>query len=348
MLLLQSYIAPICIYSSFYGNKYSTEVIAALMKKIYRLAFFILNGTSTFASLRQRQTIVGGSQITDRSRYPYLAYSSGTRSCSATLIWSDILVSAGHCIDAFVNEGARIGGIEEKGMDGDYHNVEQVLVHPEYPASSTQPNDIMLIKLSTYSLKQPVNIATSLQPDFGSSVKILGFGLESEDGDFSPYAKEVDVDVVNFTLCDALYGDKLLENVQFCTESTNGDSCQGDSGGPLLNQNGDLVGVVAFGEGCHRYPSVNTRVSYFTSWILESVCAMSSDPPSSCLTLNPVSPPSNSIPLLSQEDGATLSKTTISSSSNPSSASASSFMRYFFYKRRAIILLLGSIYAVLG
>ena len=323
----------------------------------------------TFASLLrhqhqpQRQAIVGGTQITDRSRFPYLAFSSGGKSCSATLIWNDMLLSAGHCQDAFLNQGVRIGGIDEKGMDGEYHDVEQVLVHPEYPLSSTQPYDIMLVKLSSYSSIQPVKIASSVeQPEFGSSVKILGFGLESEDGAFAPYAKEVDVSVVNFTSCDDLYGGKLIESVQFCTESTNGDSCQGDSGGPLLDsQNGEQVGIVAFGEGCHRYPSVNTRVSYFASWILEGVCALSNDPPSSCLT-SPLLPPpiasaTNSIPLLSEEEGvisatnattthANWSKTT--SKPNVASGSMSSLMYHSLFKGRGMMLLIGSIYAVMG
>jgi trypsin len=330
--------------------------------KLVRLTVLIaLDVASTSAVMLrqpQRETIVGGSQITDRSRFPYLAYSSGTRSCAATLIWSDILLSAGHCRDAFLNLGVRIGGIEEKGKDGEYHDVEQVLVHPDYPASSTQPNDIMLVKISTYTSIQPVVIATTLeQPDFGSIVKILGFGLESEDGDFSSYAKEVDVSVVNFTSCDNLYGGKLLENVQFCTESANGDSCQGDSGGPLLDQNGEQVGIVAFGEGCHRYPSVNTRVSYFAKWIFEGVCALSKDPPLSCLTSLVSSPANASIPLLSNEDGdSTVTNvdgidtnfTWSRAASDPTSASISLLMYCSLYRRIDIALLIGSFYIALA
>lgn len=337
--------------------------------ELVRLIVLLFKSTSTVALLRrrqqqqQRQTIVGGSQITDRSRFPFLAFSSGDRSCSATLIWNDILLSAGHCQEAFLKLGVRIGGIEEKGNDGEYHDVEQVLVHPDYPVASTQPYDIMLVKISSYSSIQPATIASSLeQPDFGSSVKILGYGLESEDGAFSPYAKEVDVSVVNFTSCDDLYGGKLLENVQFCTESTNGDSCQGDSGGPLLNESGEQVGIVAFGEGCHRYPSVNTRVSHFAPWILEGVCALSSDPPSACFTAPILPPPvtstTNSNPLLSEEEGvsSTMNDTTVpnttwsktTSKSDRSSGSTSSLFHYSLLRRRGIVLLLGSFYVIMG
>jgi hypothetical protein len=253
--------------------------ISCRLISIFLLCFHFTQTIAIDGELR----IVGGSQITDPSRYPYLAYSSGIPSCGATLIWSDILLTAGHCDDAFVNQGVRIGGIQAAALDGEFHAVEQVLVHPDYPDASTQPNDIMLVKLSTFSSIQPVPIATSIdQPEFNSTVKILGFGLTADNGDLSPYAKEVDVTVVNFTACDDLYGGKL-EDVQFCTESKNGDSCQGDSGGPLLDQYGIQVGIVAFGEGCFQYPSVNTRVSSFSTWIQQGICELSSSPPESCL-----------------------------------------------------------------
>jgi secreted trypsin-like serine protease len=333
--------------------KYFSNATSMRINILVRLiVLLVANSASTIAVLlrqQQRETIVGGSQITDSSRFPYLAYSSGTRSCGATLIWSDILLSAGHCSDAFLNLGARVGGIEERGTDGEYHDVEQVLVHPEYPASSTQPNDIMLVKLSTSSSIQPVTIATTLaQPEFGSSVKILGFGLESEDGQFSSYAKEVDVSIVNFTSCDSLYGGKLLENVQFCTESSNGDSCQGDSGGPLLNDDGVQVGIVAFGEGCHRYPSVNTRVSYFSTWIFEGVCRLSQDPPISCFSSDESSSASNAtIPSLSREendaistniDDETMNSLWSKTTSDPTSGSRSFFMYYSLYRRIPVLV----------
>ena len=212
--------------------------------------------------------------------YPFLAFSSGAQLCGATLIWSDILLSAGHCSGAFLNGGVWIGGIQLNGADGEYHQVESVLVHESYPVVSTQPHDIMLLKIATQSLKQPVTLVTNTDlPAEGVTVKVLGFG-NTELGSVSQVAKEVEVSVVNLPACDELYGGKLIE-AQFCTDG-NGDSCQGDSGGPLLNSNDEQVGIVSFGEGCDQYPSVNTRVSNYTNWIQQGICSLSSSPPTDC------------------------------------------------------------------
>ena len=60
----------------------------------------------------------------------------------------------------------------------------------------------------------------------------------------------------------------------------------GDSGGPLFIRGKGpdedfLVGTVAWGIGCadERYPGVYSRMSYMYSWIAETVCAESEDPP---------------------------------------------------------------------
>jgi len=46
------------------------------------------------------------------------------------------------------------------------------------------------------------------------------------------------------------------------------DSCQGDSGGPLIC-NGQLCGIVSFGENCALpdFPGVYTKVSAYSDWI---------------------------------------------------------------------------------
>lgn len=66
-----------------------------------------------------------------------------------------------------------------------------------------------------------------------------------------------------------------LSDSQYCTYDPNGsgDSCEGDSGGPvqIVHQYATvakIVAVVSFGSSCgSTLPSINTRVSYYLTWI---------------------------------------------------------------------------------
>lgn len=53
------------------------------------------------------------------------------------------------------------------------------------------------------------------------------------------------------------------------------DSCQRDSGGNLYwsyNNRQYTVGIVSYGKACaSKYPSVNTRVTAYLSWISEQL-----------------------------------------------------------------------------
>lgn len=69
----------------------------------------------------------------------------------------------------------------------------------------------------------------------------------------------------------------ITENM-ICAGAPDGGrgACSGDAGGPLYyDNNGALivVGIISFQEGCGNatFPSVNTAVSPFTNWIIDTV-----------------------------------------------------------------------------
>jgi trypsin len=244
-----------------------------------------VSANSTSAKLGVQPRIVGGTQIPSAQTYPFLAQTAGNILCTASLIWSDILISAGHCANAFAS-GIFLGGILLDGSDGVYHSVSQVLVHPNYPGNeATTPYDILIVKLTTASNAKILNLATAAKaPVEGAAVKILGFGTTSSGGSLPYAARQVAVSVANFQNCDGLYG-ALVNNLQFCTSTAGGkDSCQGDSGGPLLDSSGHLAGLVSYGFGCAEpnTPSVNTRVSAYKDWIHNNICKLSKKPPATC------------------------------------------------------------------
>ena len=179
--------------------------------------------------IQAQPRIVGGTAVAVNA-YPYLAFTAGAKLCGATLIWPDILLSAGHCQNYFV-DGVLISGVLLSGSDGSYHGVDRVHVHPNYPSDQgTEPSDIMLVKLSTSSNVQPVPLAPNPSlPAEGNSVKILGYGATVAGGYASSTAMQADVTVINFAACNNFYS-TLNETLQFCSAANSGkDSCQGDS-----------------------------------------------------------------------------------------------------------------------
>jgi secreted trypsin-like serine protease len=240
-----------------------------------------VSANSTSAKLKVEPQIIGGTQIPSAHSYPFLARSAG---CTASLMWPDILISAGHCASTFFN-GVYIGGILYDGSDSVFHAVSEVLVHPKYLVNAA-PYDILLVKLSTASSAKFVNIPTPANAPEGTAVTVLGFGRTSSGGN-SPYAaRQVSVKVSNFKNCQALYGSDVNNSLQFCTSTAGGKgSCQGDSGGPVLDSNGNLVGLVSFGAPVcttPNIPNVNTRLSTFRKWINSEICSLSATPPTSC------------------------------------------------------------------
>jgi secreted trypsin-like serine protease len=243
-----------------------------------------VSANSTTAKLEVEPRIIGGTQIPSAQTYPFLAQTAGNKLCTASLIWPDILISAGQCADAFAS-GIFLGGIRLDGSDAVFHAVSEVLVHPKYRVSA-KPYDILLVKLSTASSAKFVNIPTPANAPEGTAVTVLGFGLTSSGGNLPYAARQVSVKVSNFKNCQAIYGSDVNNSLQFCTSTVGGKgSCKGDAGGPVLDSNGNLVGLVSFGAPVcttPNMPDVNTRLSTFRKWTNRGICSLSATPPTSC------------------------------------------------------------------
>jgi trypsin len=180
-----------------------------------------------------QEDIVGGTKAT--SRYRYYGISRRGDLCGATLIHSDIAVTAGHCKGVFINGGIFFGSTLLSGTDAlESFDVSMEYRHPSY-SSSTLKNDIMLIKLKGRSSITPIstNSQSSVPADNGT-VRAIGFGRVSENGSLSRNLMQVDVKVLNSSVCKNMYargGDPIYTDLQICASDTNKDACQGDSGG---------------------------------------------------------------------------------------------------------------------
>ncbi|XP_054634329.1 trypsin-3 isoform X2 [Dunckerocampus dactyliophorus] len=157
----------------------------------------------------------------------------------------------------------------------------QLLVpHPKY-SSSTNNNDIMLIKLrAPVDLNSFVSIA--LLPKQGASIaegrlcRVSGWGYTHPEGGQIPSTlRTVKLPIISSNKCNSSdsFSGSITENMLCAGYSIGGkDACQGDSGGPLVCD-GLVYGLVSWGNGCAdaQFPGVYTAVSKYRRWIDDTI-----------------------------------------------------------------------------
>jgi secreted trypsin-like serine protease len=298
--------------------------------------------------------IVGGSDA-NPSRYPYFTWLRMDKTtCAGSLIWEDIVLTAGHClipgatVTAFVNRTNRL-----ETSDYEYERaVVDFRRHPDYTKSRfsvTERNDIMVYKLASRidpdTGVKPLRLNTSpLPPSDGQLLTVMGLGRTSDGGQLATLLQDVEVNKIDFNDCNDgnSFNGEIIDEQMICAGVATGgkDACAGDSGAPLVLRGGDpsqdvQMGLVSFGEGCANvnFPGVYTRVSFYNDWIKASICEMSSHPPTGCpssVTPHPTPPlrlPSTPSPVFSvpttnvpsiHTGGVTTNPTAFSPSDTPS------------------------------
>ena len=126
-----------------------------------------------------------------------------------------------------------------------------------------------------------VNTAESV-PASGRELFIAGFGLVDDDN-LSSNLRGVFLDYVSS--CSSRIS-SYNSKYHLCGDSSPSEgTCAGDSGSPVvITGTKTVVGLNSYSDNsCERQTiDVYTRVSTYSSWIAEQVCALSSDPPDEC------------------------------------------------------------------
>nr|XP_042134585.1 putative serine protease 47 isoform X1 [Peromyscus maniculatus bairdii] len=185
-------------------------------------------------------------------------------------------------------------------------SVNRIIKHPDFEKFHSFGSDIAMLQLCLPVNFTSYVVPACLPPKDTqllnyTSCWITGWGMLSEDSKgkrswrgskgrkrrktraklLPPFSlQEGEVGIIENELCNALYGQRPGQSRGYVHEemlcagglSTGKSICRGDSGGPLICYQTSawvLVGLASWGLDCRHpiYPSVFTRVTYFTDWI---------------------------------------------------------------------------------
>lgn len=190
--------------------------------------------------------------------------------CGATLIKSDFVVTAAHCMGNFRAIDIWSGSIDKNNFPF-FSKGSFYVKHPlwQAPDSYNMEHDIGLIQLAT---PMPSVTPAFLPPRWstganyeGQTMIIAGWG-NTELGRISQFLLFQRVIGIPISGCGSIRSDKVI-----CAkykETINGDGSKaggGDSGGPVLTEGNTFIGIISFGSGGG---SGYTRVDRYIDWIV--------------------------------------------------------------------------------
>ncbi|XP_068231114.1 trypsin-like [Palaemon carinicauda] len=245
--------------------------------------------------------IVGGIQTTVHE-YPWqvalTSSSSGKPYCGGTIISSQWILTASHCVDGasassvYVVVGEHNWSVTTETSSTQKIQASSIIMHPNYN-KTTYNNDVALIKLtSAITFPSDNKIAPACLPNADNDYSnveatVTGWGKLTHGGNQPNELYEVDVPTMSNTQCQQFLGNVITNNMICAGLAAGGkDSCQGDSGGPLVTPGNTantfmvVIGVVSWGYGCAgaNSPGVYARVGNYLSWISTNIAGSQTCP----------------------------------------------------------------------
>nr|DAA64577.1 TPA_exp: chymotrypsin 2 [Locusta migratoria] len=222
---------------------------------------------------RDESRIIGGSNA-DIADYPWqLSFQySGSHICGASIISSDWVLTAAHCVDGmYVNLMSFRAGSSTRGSGGTVLSASTGYMHAYYD-SNTIDYDIAVVQVSGSLLGTNAKAVTlpsaGYDPAGGLAVTITGWGLTATNGDLPTTLQKLDISIISRSECQSIFsGINTVTARMVCAGSAGQSVCSGDSGGPLVSGS-TQVGIVSWGVSpCEASPGVYGNVGNLRSWI---------------------------------------------------------------------------------
>lgn len=249
------------------------------------LATCLLVAVASAAKLNSR---IYRGLVSERNQFPYYVFlekqmASGiVKSCGASLISSDWVLTAAHCVEDARRVALHFGMHETKNKLEAGRVIwvvestrENIFIHPSY-AQLDIVGDIALIKLNqsipfSESI-QSIDIAESFDVDAHEELITIGNGKKGSTGELAEKLEWIPVVSISETECRKFFPIIFDRKSIFCAQNKDDRSVSfGDSGGPIVRKSDNkLVGISSFihGIGTERgYPQAFTDITIYEKWI---------------------------------------------------------------------------------
>lgn len=213
------------------------------------------SGIEILGASQQQSAIVSGQEDSGHPAVGFLLAqkSGGLGICTGTLIGTQTVLTAAHCLDEIISAKFRLGSTD--------YVVSKGVQHSQYSSSVINAYDLGLVVLSSkVSGVMPAPLAKA-PPQAGQLITVVGYGVTGTD-QTNYGTKRVTQNLI-----------ASVKNQYFRYDGSSngaGNTCQGDSGGPsfrLIDDEEVLIGVHATASVPCGIAGNDMRVDVFYQWI---------------------------------------------------------------------------------
>ena len=242
-----------------------------------RLALVLVLATSVAQA--EPAPIIGGSATKVGDFPTVVAIEVGQGLCTGTLIASDWVMTAAHCLDPQIVGATDLpslvksirvvfGSVDVHTSSGKAIGASEVFGDPKFSITDLGHNDLGLIHLASEYTDvdpTPVNFDATQAP-VGVAVTMVGFGV-TQSGAMTQAGVEFTIPAEISEACNKVPSGQGLPilsdaNVLCFDQSTGMGKCEGDSGGPsfaMIGGKQTLIGTTSFGDQDCAMFGVDTR-----------------------------------------------------------------------------------------